>query len=383
MTDDDRPQPREEITSQYEVVSTNENAISDEDLYSFRSFHQDATTQSAVSLRKEDIQPKTSAQPAAADSNKQAGKKPLHLAMIAAVIIPVLFVAIILVISLQRSQPKYIDLGSNIFASAGLQGHLITQWEGKAEYRLRIEPVDQQHLLGFAAAVSNPPKPITVTIRVTDASGVVLCNKDVPLKIDPNHVSVYSGTDTLASIARKDAAGSTGSKAGDLAQQDAKDFEKKRGKDVFQSEINSDGNVAAVSTQGDLPCTSAAYKRISSWDLATNFPFADKQSGSEDNKKKEEKTPPARTGDKNSVATLRSLPAPIEGDTAVTGDNLRRGIVETGSGKVFVLDRGALKNPDIQWLVSPAVIHYRCDKKASCMISRSGTAKAQQARLKK
>ena len=87
--------------------------------------------------------------------------------------------------------------------------------------------------------------------------------------------------------------------------------------------------------------------------------------------------------EKNRIATIKSLPSPIEGDDVITGENPSLGIVGTGAGREFFINRNELLNPAAGWLVFPAAIHYRCEKNGACIITRPGTTAVQHARLKR
>src|SRR3984885_8035760 len=43
------------------------------------------------------------------------------------------------------------DLGAGIASASGLRGHLVTRWQGKTQYMLKIEPLDPRDNDGFSA----------------------------------------------------------------------------------------------------------------------------------------------------------------------------------------------------------------------------------------
>jgi hypothetical protein len=348
MADEGQQLPDKDNEPLYEIISSNEKAYSDEDLYSFRSFLTDqAPNEESSPKPDESTQPALPSSPMQTVPDSPASKKDSRIAMALAVMLPVAIVLVVLLWSLKGKSANDDDLGMGVFDAAGLKGHLITKWDGKAIYRLRIEPDNQSQLAGFAATIANPPYPLSFNIRLKDSSGFALCGKTLPL--NPDNQANNQGSDT------------------------------------FQNEIGSNGKILSISTEGTLPCSVEQYKRITSWDLSAIFPVVDVQDellkhpfkkDAQANTKKSK----SRSG---SVTVLRSLPAPIEGDTVVVGDNLKLGVVETGSGKVFVLDKRESQNSVAKWLVSPAIIHYQCDLKARCIITRSGTKMTERARLRK
>jgi hypothetical protein len=392
MADEDQQEPGKEVKPQYQVVSTDENALSDEDLYSFRQFHQGASAeQPATPATKPKKAPKSPSKPAKTDSSSPSDKKTPMFAMVAAILIPVLIVAVVLVMLLQRQQSSTYDLGTGYFNAVGLKGHLITTLKDKASYRILVEPINERQVPAFSAAVSNPPRPLSVTFQLVDSSGHELCTKTLDVKIDPTAASIYTGSDSMPSPKQEDATSSAGNSPGqqtNLAAQDSREFERKRGQDIFQGEIAADGQIAAIYAQGEFPCSAALYKRVSSWVLTADIPGISPVGSSANDQPEasdDSKAPVSNnsSGKKTGIATLKSLPSPIEGDTTVTGDNLKLGLVETSSGRTFVVDKHELLNSGSKWLVFPASIHYRCDKKALCLLTRSGSATVQYARLKK
>jgi len=72
------------------------------------------------------------------------------------------------------------DMGPGIVANAGLRGHLNTRWDGsrktgKLVYQLHVESMEDRWQPGFSKAVLNPPQPLSVTMRLLDATGFALC----------------------------------------------------------------------------------------------------------------------------------------------------------------------------------------------------------------
>jgi hypothetical protein len=392
MSDKERQESSEEASSGekpgYEVVP-NGNAVSEEDLYSFRKIEAEADAGPQVIQQV--------ARPSHLNlwverlCDSATGKRSPFLALGVVIGVPLAIVIAVGAWTLLKPIPPYDDLGAGIFNAAGLKGNLIAKWEGKAEYRLRIEPIYQQQLAGFEATITDPPRPLSVDIRLMDSSNFVLCGKKILLKFDPRNAAIYAGTNlatsasnAVAAPAARDAA----AQEADLARQDAEELQREHEQDIFQNEIGSDGQIAAIGAQGDLPCPVESYKRIVSWDMTADFPVIDEQKELQARQAWVAAHPEwsairSHGAEKNRIATIKSLPSPIEGDDVITGENPSQGIVGTGAGREFFINRNELLNPAAGWLVFPAAIHYRCEKNGACIITRLGTTAVQHARLKR
>jgi hypothetical protein len=62
----------------------------------------------------------------------------------------------------------------------------------------------------------------------------------------------------------------------------------------------------------------------------------------------------------------------IEGDDGLIGYDPSKGIIETGASKAFLIDRANGAFNAATWEGVPANIHYKCDLKAACTLSRRG-----------
>lgn len=87
-----------------------------------------------------------------------------------------------------KASPDSDDLGAGISQASGLRGHLVTRWQGKAQYMLKIEPLDPRDAAGFAAVAANPSGPMSINIRLLDSSGFALCGKEIVLRFDPARI---------------------------------------------------------------------------------------------------------------------------------------------------------------------------------------------------
>ncbi len=144
----------------------------------------------------------------------------------------------------------------------------------------------------------------------------------------------------------------------------------------------SDGQIAEITISGGLPCSLKAYQHLAGWDFFTNFPTVDDQ---EDWLRHENGLAggrrPNSAGGRGAPLQVQRLPAPIEGDDVIVGDNPSRGTVDTGGGRVFWVGANGMRNRAPEWQVFPAAIHFRCDKNGACVLTRVNSRTALQARL--
>ena len=253
-------------------------------------------------------------------------------------------------------QPKppipYIDMGSQMFNSAGLDGRLIARWDGSPAYQLSIDPVDQDLVGGFEAVAQDPPRPLSITLRLRDSSGAVVCQKNILFPV------YDSGAQVLAP--QKTGSG-----------------------DTVQNTAGEDGRIAEIDISGGLPCALKAYQRFAAWDFTSNFPSTAEQ---EDWLKHENALAPGvrhYSAGPRFATQIQHLSAPVEGDDVIVGDNPSRGTVDTSAGRIFLVGIGGLRNRTAEWQVFPADIHFRCDKNGLCLLTRSSSHSSLQARLLK
>src|SRR5579863_852318 len=179
------------------------------------------------------------------------------------------------------------DLGPGIVAVAGLRGHLETRWDGDAKtgrlaYKLQLQPMEDRWGAGFSRAVSNPPVPIAVNIRLLDSTGFALCGKEIDFRFDPQNaapavtVPAVGANGKKLSPAERNAAMQAARQSA-VTQMQAAEAMRERGKDIFQNQTTADGQVAAVNAQGALPCSPDQYRKVDYWDINTNFPTLDEQ----------------------------------------------------------------------------------------------------------
>jgi hypothetical protein len=349
MSDADKPAPGEhadggEIVSRYEVVPYAEKT-DDADLYSFRA---------SMPAPAPAVPAPTPAQQAAAGR-----KKILLIAGVAG--LGLLFIALIAVIASnqQESAVPFIDLGANNVASAGLAGRLIVKWDGKSEYELHIDPLVPRQIPGFSAVASNPPHPISIDLRLKDVSGSVLCQKEILLPLDP-------------------------AAQADPAQAQPLVPTQTVGGDIVQNVAGTDGQIGEMVINGQIPCPVKSYKRLASWDFASSFPTLAEQEDwmrHEQGVEAELQRKAAEARARAFIPHVRPLPAPIDGDDVIVFDNPSKGMVETRAGRVFFVGRDGLRGRAPGWQIFPATIHFHCDVKANCVLTRADATTSLQARF--
>jgi len=352
MSDADQNEPREQAAaggtqrpegvkpSTYTVVPTPGRAP-EEDLYAFR------TTIDKAQVEAETPPQKPRSFPFAT----------LALAAAALVCLVALFFAIPM---LMKPKPPalYIDMGNRRFDPAGLGGRLIARWEGSATYQLSIDPLEPQQLDGFRAVAADPPHPLSIVIRLKDAAGLVACQREILL---PAPMIAF---DT--------------SPAGVLLPGNTP------GGDRVQYVAGADGKLAEIALGGPLSCPADVYRRFAGWDFTSNFPdLAGQDEWLRHENALEEARNPHRASGAEWSTVVQHLPAPIEGDDVITGDNPKRGTVDTSAGRVFLVIKTGTGNRAPEWQIFPAAIHFRCDKNGICVLSRANARTTLQARLMK
>ena len=318
-------------------------------------------------------------------------KKKINWVLIAGAVGLVLFLLLV-VLTLkpkQNSAPPG-DLGPGIVAASGLRGHLLTRWEGNAksgklQYKLQIEPMEDRWVEGFSKVTSTPPFPISVNIRLLDASGFALCGKELDFRFDPLKAATplaVSLPDSAKKMSRADRlAAEQAARQSQMMQVQAAEAAREQGKDIFQNQMNNDGQVIAVNAQGTLPCSPDQYGRANYWDFNTNFPTLEEQAALVDpkaaalaKKKAEEKLHPKK----------RPLPQQgftIQGDDRVKGYDPLRGVLIMEAGKSFLVDKNFGRATATAWASKYVLIHYRCDQFGNCALTEAGGVAALRARL--
>ena len=297
---------------------------------------------------------------------------------------------------LARPKPSTLqagDMGPGVVATSGLRGHLTTRWEGNEKtgrlaYQLRIEPMEDRWQAGFSKVTLHPPMPLSVNVRLLDASGFALCGKEVVFHFDPSEAGVpvalpgvnESGKKMTAT--EKNAAYAA-ARQNAVARMQTEEAAREQGKDIFQNQVGNDGLASSVYVQGTLPCSPDQYRRADYWDFNTDFPTLQEQAALLDPKAamlaKNELTPPGSLKRR----TLPKLPQEgfvIQGDERITGYDSARGKL-LAEGRSFQIDKRYGQATATAWANNYSLIHYRCDQHANCALTAAGNAAVLHARL--
>jgi hypothetical protein len=319
-------------------------------------------------------------------------KKPnvLLLGGFAALIVFGIFVLMTMNKPKQDNTPPPGDLGPGIVAVSGLRGHLETRWDGNSKtgrlvYKLQIEPMEDRWGAGFSRAVSNPPLPMAVNIRLLDSTGFALCGKEIDFRFNPQtagmpvSVSPVGANGKKLSLADRNAA-MQAARQSQVTQLQAAEVTREQGKDLFQNQTTTDGQVAAINAQGALPCSPDQYRHANYWDFTTNFPTLDEQAVLLD-----PKAARAKEFDPPGHPQKRTLPKwgdgfVIQGDDRVKGYDQARGLL-WAEDKTFAIDKRLGQVTATAWASNYTLIHYRCDQHASCALTAAGQAAVLHARL--
>jgi len=285
------------------------------------------------------------------------------------------------------------DMGPGIVANAGLRGHLNTRWDGnkktgKLVYQLHIESMEDRWQPGFSKAVLDSPEPLTVNMRLLDATGFALCGKEIPFHFDAQNAKVQVPTASAVgpsgkklSVAERNAAYQAARQSA-ITQMQAAEVVRERGKDILQPQIGPDGLVTAVNAQGALPCSPDQYQRASYWDMNTDFPSLDEQAALLDPRAAALKAKASEPGAHAAKRAPNKLQTGFvfQGDERVTEYDAARGQLWT-QGRTFHIDRMVGQATAMAWANENTLIHYRCDQLASCALTAPGGSAVLHARL--
>jgi hypothetical protein len=279
------------------------------------------------------------------------------------------------------------DLGLMTSNAFGLKGHLYTQWEQKGlQYRISFEPNEPDQSAGFALAIADPPRPMSVTFQLKDAKGFVLCSKDVLIKYDPSLALPPLPPPPEKGKRSKDAPSQAeleSARQNDLLRLQTQEAQREQGKDIFQEQTGANGQIAAISSQGEIPCSNESYEKVAMWSFTADFPSIAEQADLL-------KQRAAAQADAERAAPVHRRQAPkpaakplsfaIEGDDVLVGYDPGTGVLESSTGQSFYVDKQANL---AGWLVFPLRIHYRCDQVSGCTVVRVGSGAVLHARLRR
>jgi hypothetical protein len=287
------------------------------------------------------------------------------------------------------------DLGAGISQASGLRGHLVTRWQGKAQYMLKIEPLDPRDADGFSAVAANPSGPISINIRLLDSAGFALCGKEIVLRFDPARVR---HSNMQLPKKQSDAEKLLAQQQEYVQRVSMQEKERESGKDLFQNIQASDGSVEALWAQGDLPCSPDQYQRFDYWDLSTNFPTLAEQdlvlgrkpaeaahavsAHEDDGSNDEQQTDRGARGVAKRRVAKKPPPAYLmQGDDRATDFDAARGLLVVGASTRFLIDRKSDEQMVAAWADDDSLIHFTCDPHAICSLRRAGSASVVPARM--
>lgn len=281
------------------------------------------------------------------------------------------------------------DFGSVTASAYGLKGHLTTEWGDRLNYKLTVEPSDPLQQATFQNTVNNSPRPLSIDIQLKDATGQVLCDNPVLLRFDPLKSNTTGTSDPEPGAKKIDARTMNRQQVAQAinnARLEGLELQREHGKDIFQSNTGSDGQIASLSAQGTLPCSKTQYVSTVSWALASNFPVVAQAAGLHAPASGEngEFSASAESGDKSPDAlrppvarTRPRAPLPvshfsIEEDDAVVGYQSSTGVIETRAGKAFQMEKKDMVANALKGVDFPLTIHYRCDQLGACALAGVG-----------
>jgi hypothetical protein len=308
---------------------------------------------------------------------RKFAESPTRMYAAAGVGLGILFGITVAAVSWHMSNPKGpYDLGPVISSGPGLKGRLFLEWDRQLKYRLSFEPSEPEQLAGFSLAAGNPPRPLSIGIQLQNAEGFVLCSKDILLKYDARRAAALAANNLEARAGAADVSGGQMASGIDFAQLDAQEVAREQGKDIFQDQVGPGGQIEAINVEGSLPCTAKAYQAASYWSVIPNFPSVAEQNDLRKLAEPPNKAHETSAASKKNVAKPAPKPSPfyIEGDDEWVGYDASGGMIETISGRRFLIDKTSGDSSALKGMDLPVAVHYRCDQAANCTVTRPGGA---------
>jgi hypothetical protein len=271
-----------------------------------------------------------------------------------------------------RSPEGRYDLGPVTSNATGLTGHLYLEWEKTLHYRLKFETSDSHYQAGFAAAVANPPRPLSIEIYLQDADGFVLCSRKIVLRYDARSAALaaHLPNETPPVI--------------DPAQLEAQEQQREKENDVFQNQIASNGKITAINAQGEIPCSKSNYEKTDQWSFSSDFPSLDEQNDwlYRQPEMRGDAAQRAAAHKKAARSAGKPLPFSIEGDDAIVDFDVNSGLIVTRGRNTFVINKTIAQRADPVWQDYPVLIHFRCNQYSDCTLMHAG-AGAMYAKLRR
>ncbi len=340
---DEAEEPRDE-KPRYEYVPY--ETTPEDELYAFREALS-SPVQPQIKLSNEDVL----GIPVAPPDNKRR-KYLIALAAVGGLVVAML---VVVLLNQGLAPPPIVDLGPSEVMDSGLSGDFVARWAGKPGYVFYVNPISADNLAGFAAVAANPPRQISFNIHLKDGSGVTVCEKEIifPFKAPVDGSAVPTEGPPERTM-------------------DGEEISYERG---------DQGKIARLEMQGPMNCPKDLYQRIAAWDFASTYPIkADQQDWLLNLERGGGKSQPSSIR-KRQASAPQKLSGPIDGDDVIVGDNPSHGTVLTSAGREFFVGPGGLSSHGQGWGFFPAPIHFHCDVKASCTLTRPGAVNAVPARL--
>ncbi len=282
--------------------------------------------------------------------------------------------------------PDSQDLGDGVFKPAGLRGHMQVRWDGKLHYQVQIQPIDATMESGFTYVLSNPPRPLELTIHLVDSSGFNLCQKDILIPWDPARSlpdlsaepPTRGGKAALMRWQQESAM-----RQAQLTSLEVQEQARERGQDLFQPQLDPDGNIIALNAQGEVPCSRQTFKHVDFWEISTNFPTLEEQQAlmNRQHQKIDELAQRAQRQARQKFTKRFASAFYVQGDEHITGYDPSNGTLITGPGTTFIVTHPSDWPLAAQWAASSALIHYKCGQQAVCVLTHSGSTSAIYAKM--
>lgn len=281
------------------------------------------------------------------------------------------------------------DLGPVTSDAVGLKGRLFVKWDETLQYRVSFVPTYPDQTPGFSLVAGNPPRPLSISIQLRDVQGFELCSKEIVLQYDPRRATALEpaahGGDTAPGSDLADAL----AHGLENVQMDAQEAQREQGKDIFELQAGSDGQIASINAKGELPCTRSNYQDATAWSFVPNFPSLAEQTEflrklrdrreDEENQANEAASPRRLRATKPAPNTVQFF---IEGDDAIVDFDASNGNITSRGRKLFSIDRTGAEATLLKGADFPMRIHYRCDQNGNCSLMSQG-AGVLHARLRK
>lgn len=280
------------------------------------------------------------------------------------------------------------DFGPLTANAYGLKAHLVTNWGDRLDYKLTVEPSDPSQQTEFNDTVYNSTRPLSIDIQLKDATGAVLCDNPVLVKFDPlkdnGATTAQEQTPNGKKVDDAAVAGEGAAKALNNARLLGQELDREHGKDIFENNVGTDGQVTSLSAQGVLPCTKKQYMHTVSWAFTSNFPVVVQAatprvqgSGAVTDLSDLDSTANSSQDTASSAATSppkRKIALPtshfsVEQDDEIVGYQPSSGVVETRGGKALQMEKRDMVASALKGVDLPVRIHYRCDQFGACAVA--------------